>query len=135
MMEPYTQLFVRSKDPNAVVKRLQEQFAMKGCGAPEYFLGMKISSTSDDGTWHQAGVHTQLSAKTYIHNSLQKLSQLAEADEFRKQSTPMSEMLHPELDMTDLLRPKEHHLYQAIIGSLNWMVILGRIDIALLVQC
>ena len=64
---------VWSKDPNAVLKTLQERFAMKGCGAPEYFLGMKISPTPDDGSWHQAGVHTRLSAETYIHNSLQKL--------------------------------------------------------------
>ena len=65
-------------------------FSMKGCGAPEYFLGMKISLTLDDGFWHQAGVHTRLSAETYIHDSMQKLAQLAGVDEFRKQWTPMS---------------------------------------------
>ena len=31
---------------------------------------------------------------------------------------------------SEVLRPKEHHLYCAIIGSLNWMVTLGQIDIA-----
>ena len=91
---------------------------------------MRIVPTSDNSTWHQAGVHTRLSAETYITNSLQKLAQLAEVDEFRKCPTPMSDVLHPELDMSELLRPKEHHLFRAIIGSLNWMVILGRIDIA-----
>ena len=49
---------VWSKDPNIVLKQLQERFAMKGCGAPGYFLGKKITTTSDNGTWHQVGVHT-----------------------------------------------------------------------------
>jgi hypothetical protein len=63
---------VWSKDPAAVLKRLQEQFIMKGCGAPEFFLGMSMDPAPSDSTWHQAGVHLSLSlsASTYITNAL-----------------------------------------------------------------
>ena len=35
----------------------------------------------------------------------------------------------PELDETPLLGPEQHSQYRMIIGSLNWLVTLGRYDI------
>jgi hypothetical protein len=42
---------------------------------------------------------------------------------------PMHEGAHPESDTSDLLSPAMATQYRAIIGSLNWAVILGRFDI------
>jgi hypothetical protein len=46
-----------------------------------------------------------------------------------EQDTPMQENDHPELDESPVLDDQQATLYCAIIGSLNWMVTLGRFDI------
>ena len=121
---------VWSKNPMAVLKDLQMRFAMKGVGRPEYYLGGNINFTHEDDPWHQAGVITTISARTYVGQALERLGKLLEIPEFKAAKTPMSESYHPEIDDSALLSEKQHGHYRAIIGSLNWLVTLGRLDIA-----
>ena len=50
--------------------------------------------------------------------------------EMGKVKTPMAEGYHPELDDSPLLSTGEASVFRSIIGSCNWMITLGRFDIA-----
>eukprot|EP00957_Ditylum_brightwellii_P089659 6828073-Ditylum_brightwellii.AAC.1 len=49
---------------------------------------------------------------------------------FQKKDTPMVDGDHPELDESSPLDDKGHQMFQMLIGTLNWIVCLGRIDVA-----
>ena len=51
-------------------------------------------------------------------------------NEFSTFDTPMSEALHPEIDNSELLCPIRHSQYRSLVGCANWLIILGRFDIA-----
>jgi hypothetical protein len=49
----------------------------------------------------------------------------------RKYNAPMDKEYHPEADETDYLGEKDASLYRGLmIGSANWMITLGRFDVA-----
>jgi hypothetical protein len=121
---------VWAKDPMSILHRLKERFIMKGVGRPEYYLGANIVETHEDNIWYQHNVTTSISSKTYIGRTLERLATMAGVEQFRTASTPMDDTYHPELEDSDFLNEKNHNLFRAIIGSLNWLVTLGRIDIA-----
>ena len=70
-----------------------------------------------------------LSAKTYIDNSIKYLED-SFGYTFKVWNTPVSETLHPELDQSPILSPADHSKYRTLIGCANWIVTLGRFDIA-----
>ena len=85
------------------------------------------------------GVTTALSARTYISNVVEKFEQMfAPTPEapfsFRISSTPMAESYHPKLDNSPLLTPKEASQFHALVGSANWIIMLGHLDICYAVQ-
>lgn len=48
-----------------------------------------------------------------------------------KKDSPMVDGDHPELDTSSPLNDKDHRKYQMLlIGMLNWIACLGRIDVA-----
>eukprot|EP00957_Ditylum_brightwellii_P102289 7797719-Ditylum_brightwellii.AAC.2 len=47
-----------------------------------------------------------------------------------KHDTPMVAGDHPELDDSRVLNNRDNQQYQMLIGMLNWIVTLGRLDIA-----
>ena len=47
-----------------------------------------------------------------------------------KKDTPMVDGDHPEEDTLELLDDKGHQRYQMLIGMLNWIVCIGRMDVA-----
>ena len=121
---------VWAEDPMAILMQLKQKFIMKGVGKPDYYLGGDVLETPSDGEWHKEGINTAMSARTYVRQALDKLGQLTGKEEFTKASTPMSELYHPELDDSEYLSNRQHGHYRAIVGCLNWLVTLGRIDIA-----
>ena len=42
----------------------------------------------------------------------------------------MAESLHPEVDDSPFLDEGGHHKFRSMIGSANWLITLGRFDIA-----
>ena len=121
-------LLVWSKDPMKIMKKLQETYVMKGIGIPEYFLGGNIERT--DEHWSKHGINISLSASTYIKNMIPKFESLLGVSLGKKITTPMAEGYHPELEESDLLNAEEASKFRSIIGSLNWIITLGRFDIA-----
>ena len=120
-------LLVFSKDPMAVMEELKLDYSLKSVGVPEYFLGGNVEEL--DPSWHKDGIKTALSASTYAANIVEKFERIFNT-EFRKQRTPMHEEYHPETDESSLLDQEEISLYRGLIGSANWLVTLGRFDIA-----
>ena len=119
---------VFSKDPMSVMRELEKSYVMKGVGEPRYYLGGDVNQL--DEAWGKEGISTSLSADTYIKNVLPKLSKMCNMEQFAKSKVPMSEDYHSELDDTPFLGPEDHAKYRSFIGSANWLITLGRFDIA-----
>ena len=49
---------------------------------------------------------------------------------FPTKGSPMSDLYHPELDDSPLLTAEEHSKFRSLVGCANWLVTLGRFDIA-----
>ena len=47
-----------------------------------------------------------------------------------KKDTPMIDVDHPEEDTSEPLDDKGHQKYHMLIGMLNWIVCIGRVDVA-----
>ena len=123
-------LAVWSKDPMSIIQTLKADYVLKGVGLPEFYLGGDIQHLPDDSVWHQHRVRLAMSAETYIKNALERLQRLLGTGDFRKVSSPMDTAYHPELEVTSILPDQNASHFRAIIGSLNWIVTLGRMDIA-----
>jgi hypothetical protein len=120
-------LIVISRDPMRVITKFKEVYALKGVGIPEYYLGGNFHQI-EDPELNEKGIKTALSASTFIKNSIEKFERMFGGD-LRESRFPMHEGAHPESDTSDFLSPDMATKYRAIIGSLNWAVILGRFDV------
>ena len=101
---------------------------MKGVGKPQYYLGGDVVELQSD--WHVEEVYTAFSAQTYIENCLPKLAKMLDKSAFKKYGTPFSDQYHPELDTSPLCDADHVSKYKSLIGSANWIITLGRFDIA-----
>ena len=68
-------------------------------------------------------------AKTHIENSIKRLEQTL-GHAFAKHNSPMHDALHPEVDDSPFLDAKAHSQFRSLIGCANWIITLGRFDIA-----
>ena len=48
---------------------------------------------------------------------------------FKSIKTPMAENYHPEIDDSPILSDDDASKFRSIIGSLNWLITLGRFDV------
>ena len=71
---------------------------------------------------------TAFSVRTYISNTIDRLETMI-GKEFPQFDTPMSDLLHPEIDDSPLLDETRHSQFRSLVGCANWLVILGRFDI------
>src|SRR5687768_560198 len=119
-----------SKDPLSIMNELKKTYVMKAVGTPEYYLGGNVVQLGEE--WEKEGISTALSAETYITNIVDKLAKMVGVAEFPKGrfKTPMADEYYSELDESDLCTPMEGSKYRSLIGSANWIVALGRFDIA-----
>lgn len=115
-----------SKDPMCIINELKKEHVLKGVGEPEYYLGGNVEQLDD--AWRKDGVTTALSAQTHCKNVVQKFEEMFNA-ELRTFKTPMSDTHHPELDDSPVLDTKNASRFRAIVGSANWAITLGRLDI------
>ena len=117
-----------SKNPMVIMEELKKTYIMKGVGKPQYYLGGDVVDTSED--WHKEEIKVAFSAETYIQNCLPKLAKLMNLETFKKANTPFDSNYHPELDDSPFVSPEQISVYRSLIGSANWMITLGRFDIA-----
>ncbi len=134
------------RNPMEIIEEIRQDFVLKGVGKPEYYLGGNFHTTKDlDGVseanhdlkehhlsskWLKEGVKTAFSARTYVEQSIGKLETMMGVKSFSLYNSPMTEGAHPELDDSPLLNGEDHSKFRSLIGCANWLVTLGRFDIA-----
>jgi hypothetical protein len=115
-------LMVIGKNPQAFFDALTSKYKykLKGVGNPSYHLGGDFYRDSD-GTlaW---------GASSYIKKILDSYEKMF-GEKPKEYSSPMMERDHPELDTSPELDEDGIRQYQSLIGTLQWLITLGRFDI------
>jgi hypothetical protein len=111
------------KDPKGFFDELEKRgFGLKGVtDKPDVFLGGSVGRDQDGTLWW--------GAKRYIARCLETYERAMGAKP-KPCNVPIPEKSQPELDDTDLLDENGRITYQSLIGCLQWVVTLGRFDIA-----
>ena len=116
-------LTIVSRDPKAITTALSNtyNFKLKGTGPLHYLLGCRyfregktLCSTADD--------YIDKMEDTYVRAFGEKPS--------RKVTSPLEKGDHPELDLSEFLDVKYTKIYQSMIGASQWVIVLGRFEIA-----
>jgi hypothetical protein len=111
--------------PELVFMELQQRFEMKGVGPPKRYLGANVESIRIGDQ-----EYLSLSSWQYLKEVIQNVENTIGYPLKRKKvSTPTAPIFHPELDESDPLDDRDTAFYQSLIGTLQWLVELGRIDI------
>jgi len=98
---------------------IKDAFTVKNDEEPTFYLGGDIHIR--DGEMH-------LGSRTYIKEALNKIERIIGRLP-SKQRTPMAPDDHPESDNSPELDDYGIKEYQGLMGILQWIVSLGRIDI------
>jgi hypothetical protein len=117
-------LAIAMKEPDNFLKILTDKhyFKLKGSGPLSYHLGADFSRDDEDAL--------SMSPKKYIDRIADSYKQMFGASPRKNMRSPLEKGDHPELDASELLDEIGIAQYQSLIGSLQWAVTLGRIDIA-----
>ena len=96
-------------------------FKLKGSGPMSFHLGCGFER-DENGT-------LCMNPRKYVEKLLQSYRQLFGVKPGTKPRSPLEEGDHPELDDSEFLDDDDTQKYQSIIGSLQWLITLGRWDI------
>ena len=118
-------ILVAGKDPKALLDEIQKIYTLKGVGMPDYFLGAEFGRIN--GEFTERGVTSTWSAKTYLKNVIDRFERLL--GNLRTYTCPMDPDYHPELDDSPMLGPTDKSMFRSLIGSAQWAITLGRMDI------
>ena len=120
-------LLIIAKDPKAILDKLKKPvgpYEFKGVGSPEYYLGGDVKIVYEGNSISELW----MSAKTYVKRICDKIKDLMDWD-LKGYMNPMDPHYHAEVDGSDFLEGDEISKYRMMVGSLNWLVTLGRYDI------
>ena len=117
-------------DPRQTISRIDKYCKIKesSIGPPDLYLGAKlrlVSDTSGNLCWTQ-------SASAYIQEAVKNTEQWLDERNMKlpaRCDTPMSSSYRPELDTSPVLDDEEANWYQSAIGTLRWIIEIGRMDI------
>ena len=116
-------LALAMKDPQAFVGQLTKQynFKLKGTGPVTFHLGMDFTRDKD-GT-------LCMSSKKYTEKIIANYERMYGESPRQNVTSPLEKGDHPEIDTSELLDDKGIREYQSLIGSLQWLISIGRFDI------
>ena len=117
-------LTIASRDPSAIIESLQSEpnnFKLKGTGEINVLLGCNFFR-DDDG-------RLCYSPKNYLLK-METQYKLLFGTSPKHYASPLEENDHPELDESDFLNETDTQIYQSLIGSAQWIIQIGRFDIA-----
>jgi hypothetical protein len=120
-------ILIWSKDPMAVINALEKIYMLKNVAITEYDEDGNVEFLGE--AWKNQGLGLSLLAMIYIQNFIPKFEGLF-GKEFKPIKTPMSEGYHPEVDDSPLCTDDDSAKYRSIICFCNWIIFLGRFDIA-----
>ena len=111
-----------SKDPKIAMAEIQSVYLVKDSskGPPDYYLGNDYKKDKK-GRW-------AIGCKKYLTEAIARVEKIF--GEVPKKASPMEDGDHPEEDDSELLSDADHQKYQMLIGMLNWITCLGRMDVA-----
>jgi hypothetical protein len=116
-------LAIAMKDPQSFIDILQNVhgFKTKGTGPISVHLGMDFSR-DDDST-------LCISPLKYIEKLVKTYEQMFGEAPKQIVTSPLEKGDNPDLDTSELLDFKGIEMYQSMIGALQWVVTIGRLDI------
>jgi hypothetical protein len=112
------------KNPESFLKQLQSppySFKLKGSGPMEFHLGCGFQRDAD-------GVLC-MHPRKYVDKMIAGYEQMFGRKPSTKARSPIEENDHPELDTSEFLDDDYTNKYQTMIGSLQWIIAIGRWDI------
>ena len=109
-----------SRNPQSVMDQITDVYTVKSQGPPDYYLGNNFKRDKKN-RWC-------IGSRKYITEALSRIEK--DFGTLRKHDIPMVSGDHPELDASAILTGEDRQKYQMLIGILNWIVALGRLDIA-----
>ena len=120
-------LAIAAKDPQAFCNELKENYnlKLKGVGPLEYHLGCTYKK-DPDGT-------LAADPRRYVNKILESYERMFNKKP-RKSRPPLEGGDHSELDTSELCDDHQTKQFQTLIGQLQWLISLGRFDIAVHVQ-
>jgi len=116
-------LCVVAKDPKEITDDLvsKYKYKLKGTGPIEYHLGCNYFRDSEGVLCY--------APKKYIEKLVLDFERMF-GGKPKFYTSPLEKGDHPELDTSDELVEEDVKKYQSVIGSLQWTISLGRMDIA-----
>jgi Reverse transcriptase (RNA-dependent DNA polymerase) len=99
----------------------KHKFKLKGTGPIALHLGMDFTR-DDDGT-------LCISPTKYIEKLIKNYEKSFGIKPKKEFASPLEKGDHPELDTSELCTIEQVAHYQSMIGSLQWIVTIGRVDI------
>ena len=120
-------VLIVSHAPQEIVDAIAARpYELKGGGAPDTYLGATIGKFTIPGN----------KTETWCMSSSQYLDRAISTVEARmgklpggKPTTPLPTDYHPEIDSSPELQDEEANYYLSLIGILQWLCELGRVDI------
>ena len=116
-------LAIAAKDSQAFCNELKKKYnlKLKGVGPLEYHLGCTYKK-DPDGT-------LAADPRRYVNKILESYERMFK-EKPRKSRPPLEGGDHPELDTSELCDEHQTKQFQTLIGQLQWLISLGRFDIA-----
>lgn len=110
-----------SRNPDPIMKEIESVYLVKDSskGPPDYYLGNDYKKDGK-GRWC-------IGCKKYLTEAIDRIEAIF--GNLPKKDTPMVDGDNPELDTSSPLNDDDHRKYQMLLGMLNWIVCLGRIDV------
>ena len=113
------------KNPSTWIDRIESAFVFKENRPRNDYLG-------NDYIYHDGQDMWKYGCKTYVKEAVSKVERIYGC--LLKESTPLLVTdCHPEMDTPPLLCLDDHHNFHMLLGILQWMVTIGRLDIYQLV--
>ena len=116
-------LMMAMKDPAAFCELLKSEhgYKLKGDGDLKYNLGCDFGR-DPDGTYYYGPFK-------YVEKMLDAYERLF-GEKPTGYSSPLEKGDHPELDMSPELNEEGRAIYMSLVGQSQWLISLGRFDIA-----
>ena len=117
-------LLIISRNPQPIVDDLRDKykFKLKGTGPIDFYLGCNFFRDDEGNLCYQP--------RQYIEKMLDNYKRLFDGKEPKKAVSPLVKNDHPELDDSELLDLEGIKIYQSLIGALQWVIQIGRWDVA-----
>ena len=121
-----------SQEPSTFMESIKKIFILKnGYSQPKTFLGSDIHrfEVHENGLNHQCW---GLGSREYVQRVVAEVEKRAQEYGLTlpaRAVAPMRSNYSPELDLTAELNEEGISLYQGMIGTLRWLVEIGRVDL------